>query len=306
MLTLKSPLDFHEELRKLYDHGMPAGESTGWPSVDQHFTVATKQWTAVTGAPGSGKSEWLDALMINLIRQGWQVIFFSPENQPHELHVSKHMEKWLGKPFREGPTKRVSEDEYIDASIELSHRMSFITVDQEFAHVPSIDEVIGAASRQIEAWRENGSGQKVALVIDPWNEMSHAIEAHVNETNYVSMALSVIRQFARDWDIHIFLVAHPTKLKKNQDGSYPVASLWDISGSAHFNNKADNGISIYRNYESGETDVHILKVRFKHIGQPGMVTMRYDRITGRYTDPQGSTIRPSLRVIKAGDEPCPI
>lgn len=304
MLTVKSPLEFMDQLDKLYETGLERGESTGWKSVDEYFTVQTKQWTAVTGAPGHGKSEWLDALTMNLVYQGWQMIYFSPENQPHEFHIAKHLEKWLGKPFKDGKTPRMSQAEYIDAGIELSNRIAFITVDAEFAAVPSVNEVIHTVALQVQAWRDKGSGQKVGVVIDPWNEMDHARPPELSETEYISQTLSLIRQFARDWDLHIWLVAHPAKLHKKPDGTYPVAKLYDIAGSAHFNNKADNGISIFRDYESGKTFVHVLKVRFKHIGQIGSTELIYDRITGRYIDDKGSSLK--SRVIIPGDEPCPL
>lgn len=306
MLTIKSPLDFHKQLSSLYDSGLPGGDSTGWASLDDHYTVATKQWTVVTGAPSHGKSEWLDALAINLIRQGWQMIYFSPENQPHELHVTKLLEKWIGKPFGTGPNLRMSQEEYIEAGIELSHRVAFLTVDAEFASVPSVDSVIHTVARQVELWRNNGSGQKVGIIFDPWNEFDHARPANLTETEYISQTLSIIRQFARDWDLHIWLVAHPTKLQRDKDGKMPIASLYHISGSAHFANKADNGISIQRDFETGEVFVHVLKIRFKNIGKFGTVGLTWNRVTGRYTDPKGSTIRPQLKVVKAGSEPCPI
>jgi twinkle protein len=58
-----------------------------------------------------------------------------------------------------------------------------------------------------------------------------------------------------------------------------------ISGSQHWWNKADCALTVWRDSEypdSQEVDIHIQKVRFKHIGRPGMVTLRYDRVTGRY------------------------
>jgi twinkle protein len=58
------------------------------------------QFTVVTGWPGSGKSEWLDALLVNLTKSGWKFAIFSPENQPTELHIAKLLEKIAGKAVR--------------------------------------------------------------------------------------------------------------------------------------------------------------------------------------------------------------
>ena len=32
-------------------------------------------------------------------------------------------------------------------------------------------------------------------------------------------------------------------------------------------------------------DIHVQKVRFKHIGRTGIVGLEYDRVTGRYSEP---------------------
>jgi hypothetical protein len=52
--------------------------------------------TIVTGLSNSGKSEWLDALTVNLARQyGWRIAVCSLENTPVE-HGRKLMEKYCG------------------------------------------------------------------------------------------------------------------------------------------------------------------------------------------------------------------
>ena len=63
--------------------------------------------------------------------------------------------------------------------------------------------------------------------------------------------------------------------------------LFRSAGSAHFYNKPDNCLCIWR--KTGETwsdevDVHVQKVRFQHIGKIGKVTLHYDIATGRYRD----------------------
>lgn len=286
-MSLKShtPIDFHEEINRLYKSGMGRGSSTGWASVDDHYTVELGHWTVVTGVPGHGKSEWIDDLMVNLAKQGWQHIVFSPENQPHALHLAKIMEKWEGKPFRDGPTARMTEQEYIESMIALSDHFRFLTVDSEFVLNPKLDAVLEAAAADITEWRTHGKGKKIGLVIDPYNELDHSRPSNMTETEYISQMLSHLRQFARDWKIHIWLVAHPTKLVKDKEGKYPIARLWDIAGSAHFNNKADCGITVHRDVlAGGPVQIHVLKVRFKHIGKPGLVELNYDPITGKYSE----------------------
>ncbi len=55
--------------------------------------------TIVTGVPNSGKSEWLDALLVNLSKcHGWSFAFCSMEKRPKD-HARQLIEKYCGKPF---------------------------------------------------------------------------------------------------------------------------------------------------------------------------------------------------------------
>ena len=107
------------------------------------------------------------------------------------------------------------------------------------------------------------------------------------------------RAFARSCGVHVWLVAHPMKLQKDKDGTTPVPGMYDISGSAHWRNKADFGIAVWRNVldEISKVQVHIQKSRHKHLGRVGMVELRYDRVTGRYFGSENSPA-PMFRDIK--------
>jgi twinkle protein len=102
----------HEEIKEQVKQlhaagGLPKGDYCGWPSIADLYSVGLGQWTLITGTPGSGKSEWLDAVMVNLAKQGgWHFVIYSPENWPLALHHSKIIEKYIGRPFNPGPTQR--------------------------------------------------------------------------------------------------------------------------------------------------------------------------------------------------------
>ena len=59
--------------------------------------------------------------------------------------------------------------------------------------------------------------------------------------------------------------------------------LYDISGSANWANKCDCGISVHRpDPKMNETQIHVRKVRFKHVGKIGSLNMRWEMASGRY------------------------
>jgi twinkle protein len=266
-----------EKVKALWKSGgLPKGSPTGWRSVDELYSVATGQWTIVTGTPNSGKSEFVDALLVNLAKQGgWHHVIFSPENQPLELHHAKIIEKYVGRPFNPGPTQRVSEEEVEEAETWMAGKFHFVKPER-----PSMTAILEEANRFASM-----KVRKCGIVIDPWNYLEHHRPQGMSMTEYVSMALSEIISWVRERNCHLWLVAHPTKMQKNKEGKLPVPTPHDISDSAHFWNKADNCITIWRDqsdYKKQEVDIHVQKVRFKHIGHIGLATLRYDRTTGRY------------------------
>ena len=129
-----------------------------------------------------------------------------------------------------------------------------------------------------------------AVVLDPWNELEHKRPNGMTETEYISSALSKIRRFARLHEVHFWVVAHPTKLQKIVDkkghATYPVPTPYDISGSSHWRNKADNCITVWRdlNLNNDLVEIHVQKIRFKENGQPGKVTLKFDRVTGCFSE----------------------
>ena len=123
------------------------------------------------------------------------------------------------------------------------------------------------------------------LLIDPWNEFEHSRGTH-SETEYISSSLTQIRRFARAHGVHVWLVAHPQKLYRKDDGSYPVPTPYDISGSAHWRNKADNAITVWRDEQNTEAPVKIFvqKIRFREVGRIGLVELHWNVVNGRYED----------------------
>ena len=269
--------DISSKVRHIYEHGMPATEKTGWASLDPFYSVRAGEMSVVTGIPGHGKSEWLDALMVNLAKgSGWRFGVFSPENQPLELHAAKLAEKAKGKPFAEHQKNRMTGDELDDTLKWLNDRIAFILPEE-----PTLEAILTLAKALV--YRNGIRG----LVIDPWNEIEHARPERMSETEYVSQSLSKIRTFGRQNGVHVWIVAHPTKLIKGKDDMYPVPTPYDITGSAHWRNKADNCLAVWRDFEPSNrmVEVHVQKIRFKDVGRAGhKADLVYYSPTGQYFD----------------------
>ena len=97
----------------------------------------------------------------------------------------------------------------------------------------------------------------------------------------------MITKFNHKNGVHTFLIAHPVKLQKDRiTGEIEIPNLYQISGSAHFYNKSDNGIVVHRFFSADpierRTEIHIQKVKFRHLGMQGMASTNYDMSNGRF------------------------
>ena len=228
--------DLSHKIEHLYEHGWELGVSTGWVALNRLYTVRPGEFTVVTGIPNSGKSNFVDHMLVNLAKtQGWNFAIFSPENQPLEDHMGRMMEKYVGKPFNSGASERLSRAERDDAEGWLDDHFHWILPDDDSDW--TIETVLDRAAQLVYRFGIRG------LVVDPWNELEHARPEGLSETEYISKALKRIRNFGHRHGVHVWVVAHPSKLYRDKDGNYPVPTMSDINGSAHWRNKADNGIS---------------------------------------------------------------
>lgn len=268
--------DYGDKIFELFRNGYGAGLSTGWPEVDEFITVREGDFTVVTGIPNHGKSEFIDALLVNMARlHGWKFALCSFENQPEE-HVAKLAEKWAHAPFWDGPTPRMDEATLRTAVDWINERFTFIRAEDES---PTIEWILEKAKAAVLRMGIKG------LVIDPWNEIEHNRPDRMSETEYVSQVLGKVRRFAKVSGVHVWFVAHPMKLLRDKDGKRPAPGPYDISGSAHWANKADFAITVHRPDDHGTiTEIHIAKVRHKWLGKKGLVKLRYQPATGEYTD----------------------
>lgn len=288
--TIKSRKSAIKDLKK---NGLPGGLSTGLDTLDQYYTVRQGDLCIVTGIPGMGKSEFLDQLLINLARlHGWRFAMCSPENQPIDLHVVKLVEKYAGKNFKAIPEAEL--DRILDW---LDEHFTFILPEEEV----TLDSILEKATALV--LRKGIQG----LVIDPWNEVEHQRGDKLSETEYVSLCLGKIKRWNRKHNVASWIVAHPTKMGKDINGKVEIPTLYSISGSANWRNKADVGITIHRNPTNPNdrtVQVHIQKVRWKIVGKVGLAELIYDYKSGCYFDagnaPQDD---PIYSMLGGGNEP---
>lgn len=258
--------DFTYEIENIYNYGLDKGVSIKLSDFTLRFVRG--YMTGIVGIPGHGKSEAVDEICLRLTKfHGWKGAFYSPENKPTELHYSKIARRLIGKPW-EGEN-RLTKDEEAAVRSYLDKKIFFIKPEKDFT-VQSI----------LKAVRETQLRYGLDyFVIDAWNKLEHKD----NDTNYVGKTLDELANFCEAFQLHLFLVVHPTKLERDKKtGLLPVPTLYNMAGSNNFNNKLDNGISIYLDREKNISTWHILKVKFGHWGWISSPEYKWDKNSGRY------------------------
>ena len=256
------------------------GLSTGWSAIDDHYLVSPSELTVVTGVPNMGKSEWMDAVMINMVKlYGWNFGIFSAENFPVKHHLLKLVGKFLSQPF--WGDDRISEKKARSTMKILNDHIKFIGTQEDSVTIENIMD-----QAKVLNYRYGLQG----LIVDPWNTLEHKFGDGENETLYVSRVLSQLSAFAKVNEIHIWLVAHPRKMENGVDRKPVVPTPYDIAGSANWYNKADNAITVHRHRT--ETDdyagIHVQKIRFQYKnGKPTNnepAKLKYDIRRGVYEE----------------------
>ena len=273
---------FFEDVDEIYEKGVGSGVSTGYKNVDELYSIVEGQLTVVTGHPSSGKSEFIDQLMINLAeREGWKFAICSFENEP-KIHIAKLISKFLRLPFFDGKTPRMTKEEMEGGKQFVQSNFSFLY--QADGTLSSVDSIIERL--KIAVLRHGIRG----AIIDPYNYIQK--DKDIAETEWVSDVLTRLRVFAQAHGIHLWFVAHPTKMMRDSNGDIPAPKGYDISGSAAWFAKADVGLTVHRPdpVHSAISKIIVWKCRFSWAGKQGDTELSFDSPTSTYHLPYATSV----------------
>jgi len=251
--TLK---DIEDELKDFVKNGFKPGFQVGLQNFDNIFSTYTGQFITVTGIPSSGKSDFVDQMVVGYNQlYGWKTAYASPENQPVYLHAHKLMRKhWQDMP-RVGD---IGGDKWEQVSNHVNDNYFFIDMDKY-----SLEAVLRKGAELVKR-----KGIK-CLVLDPFNKIRD-IDAKSDDVNRYTMDyLAKIEAFCKKYDVLTFIVAHPTKMYKTQDGKIEEPTMYNIKGGGEWYDASYHGLLVHRDYEAKTTKVKVLKVKFQNLGENG-------------------------------------
>jgi twinkle protein len=272
--------DMYSDVMDFFENGYPQGAKAHIPEFDQLLTFYPGHLTVITGIPGSGKSEFTDLLMASLTRfhrWNWAICSFEC---PPAIHVTKLAEKFTDRSFafRKDPGHRMTSQQLEYAIGMIDQHFHFINISMVDV---TMDGLIKKAEELVLRYGING------LLFDPWNCIEHKYGEEA-ETKYILSCLNKLINFLDKYKVHGFLVAHPTKLKKDQKtGKYEIPTMYSISGSAHFFNRTHNGIAVWRDFQTNLVDVYVQKVKWSWLGSLGYASFYFDTMTRSYRSALG-------------------
>jgi twinkle protein len=247
--------DIEDEITDFVRNGFKPGFQVGLSNFDDIFSTYTGQFITVTGIPSSGKSDFVDRMVIGYNQNyGWKTAYASPENQPTYLHAHKLMRKvWGGMP--------TATDIYSDRWNQIADHCNsnFFHIDMERY---TLEAVLKKGAELVKR-----KGIK-CLVIDPFNKVrSNDASGDVNV--YTLEYLQQIEIFAKKYDVLVIVVAHPTKMYKDAQGKIEEPTMYNIKGGGEWYDASYHGLLIHRDYENKTVKCKVLKVKFQNLGENG-------------------------------------
>lgn len=239
---------------------------SGFKGLDDglKFGLVPPELVVITGAPGSGKSEFAVCLGANLANyQGLpgailqfedrsqrvsETLIRYAQNQVANIRDRGDAQQWVDRWFRTiEPEQNISDD---------------VDYDLDWLRSTLRESRVRHGCR----W----------VILDPWNELDHMWDRSQSEAQYVNDALRKLKRMARSLGLILMVVVHPSK-EGGRQKDITERDLYDVAGAAAWANKADHGIVVHRPDHS-KADVYIKIAKSKDhscMGVPGIVRMMY-------------------------------
>jgi len=267
VLTLK---DIDDELQEFIQEGFKPGYQIGLDNFDSIFSTYTGQFITVTGVPSSGKSDFVDRMVVGYnIKYGWKTAFASPENKPTFLHAHKLIRKignWM-------PEKKdIGSHKWNEVTEMVNDNFFFIEHERY-----DLDAVLNKGAQLVKR-----KGIK-CLVIDPYNKIKMDGASNMSIPDATMEYLTRIEAFAKKYDVLVIVVAHPTKMYKKDDGTIDEPNMYNIKGGGEWYDASYHGLLVHRDYNKKTVKVKVLKVKFQNLGEnQAEAHFKWDHISGNY------------------------
>jgi twinkle protein len=268
--------------------------------IDKLIPICPGHVSVWTGLAGDGKSTLVNAVMWSLAdRYGLKLCAAPFESTPQREYMEDLIAFRSGRAVGDRFNPATSEDidearSWARKHIVFLYADGFTGPGQSAMIDATVEWFVQAATTAIVR-----HGCRL-IVLDPWSQIDHEMDSREREDQYVRRVLKRFKVLARTFDVHVAIVAHPAKPKRNADGTYPIPEGYDISGASHWKNAPDVGVTVYRDppliedpENAGEMMpdpnsprvlIKVWKVKFhRSMNRTGEAYAAVDFRTGRYS-----------------------
>jgi len=245
----------------------------GVAPIREMIAIVPGTLTVVTGFANMGKSTLMNAIIGNTLLHHFPVCIASFETDVKPI-LEQGLQMAMLQCGKQDLVAAANRDALADVNQCLAKRLTIISqaVDEDLEM--SLEKFLDLC--RVAVVRH---GAKM-IVLDPWNEIEHKSRRGESETEYIGRAIRAIKRFAKQYDVAFWIVAHPTKPEK---GSKAVPGLYDISGSAHWANKPDYGMTYHRpKFDENKAQIVVNKVRMGMPGKRGVANVSFDFRTSTF------------------------
>ena len=255
------------------DPGEVKTYESGFYALDQHgFRITLPAFMPVIGPYGSGKSVFLRQLLVNLWRKHeWKFLLTSFEEK-----IKPRFHRDLRRNIIQKPVEHWTDEDVARADIEIQKCAVFLRRKRNTTL--DLNRLLDRLEFAVRVY-----GVKV-VAIDPVNEIEHQVPRGESKTDYMGKFIMALKQLADDYGLLMICAAHPPKdgvekrLAKNG-----LLTLNDGADTAHWGNKADIGMCVWRNID-GPTMLHIDKIKdHESMGKPTLAEMTLNRALNQFS-----------------------
>jgi hypothetical protein len=233
-----------------------------------HIGIRKRDLSIWTGVANDGKTTLLKGLLWAMMQEhGTHPAAAFYEDDYYEDIIPEMGALYLGRPYQPPDEERVQD-----------------WLQNYWAHIeaPEDDEAYTIRDFIEQAKATVAQSGADFVLADPWSTFSVA-HKQFSETEMIRRGLIALRNFGRDFNCHVAIVAHPRK-HNEYGGTTKMADGNDVAGSLHFSGRCDLGVTVARDdVAENVTKVSVWKVRKKAMGKRGLFHLEFDEATGRYS-----------------------
>lgn len=218
--------------------------------------------TLITGRANGGKSTFVNQIMVNAIDKGNKVLLIAGEGL-QEILINNLYKTVIGREKEYFEYRKINKRIFVEPTqealiaLKIWHKSKLTIFNKGDSDLKSTDELFGILNIQIKTSRPD------LVIID--NLMSVlSVEKAVEKLEKQADFMQRCCDLAKSEKLHIILVLHPNKTVQKGNSM----DFEQISGTQDLANKADNIISVKRNYNEEDLvkgydgEIEVLKNRY--------------------------------------------